>query len=72
MGILLALSAVYIILTLDDWTKTGFHDYKGNYVAVELDTGLILFLNLLKFVMGLICLRWGYLGLKVFKPIIKE
>lgn len=66
------LQNLFFILTVNAWNEIPVQDNSGKVHRVDLNTGGLVFLTLLKTVVNLLLMKWGFMALQTFKPIVKD
>jgi len=60
---------IFAILTISSWETIPFIDRTGTMHNLNLDTGGLVFLSLLKILVNGLFIKWGIETRRVYKPI---
>lgn len=72
MGGLSAIVNAFLLLTISDFSVVAVEEENGDVKSLKLDQGGLMANTVVKILGSLLCVYWGYSGMKTFYPIIKD
>lgn len=66
------LQNLFFLFTVSAWSEIPVQDESGRVFTLSLPEGGLIFMTLLKSAMNVLMIKWGFMALKTFKPIIKD
>eukprot|EP00347_Sterkiella_histriomuscorum_P014616 403360201 len=67
-----ALSNLFFLFSINTWNKFQIIDHSGKMHSIRLDKFGIILLALFKIAIHLVLVKWGFLALKTFRPVVQE
>eukprot|EP00347_Sterkiella_histriomuscorum_P016727 403352084 len=67
-----ALSNFFFLFSINTWNKFQIIDHSGKMHTIRLDKFGIILLAFFKISIHLVLVKWGFLALKTFRPVVQE